>query len=255
MTLKTQNTPIIIAVAALSAILLPLIPILNILDFPFRLLITIVHELGHGLAAIFTGGSFRNFTVAADGSGLAYTAGGWRWVVIPAGYLSEAIFSAVLFRLGGNLKASRWALGIIGLSIMVLSLIFGRPGGFSIQAIAGSVLGMVFGVIFGALFLKLALQAGSTLITFFIHFIAIKAGLATFSDLFVVIGFSLQTGNVPHTDAHAMAELTHIPAIIWAILWAVIALIFIAWAVVGRWRKSEIGFDKNQGVRYTIGSR
>ena len=236
MTLKTPSTPIIIAIAALSAILLPLIPILNILDFPFRLLVTIVHELGHGIAALITGGDFRNFLISADGSGLAYTAGGWRWVVIPAGYLSEAIFSAVLFRLGDNLKASRWAMGIIGISMMILSLIFGRPGGFNIQAIAGSVLGIVFGVIFGALFLKLALQAGSTLITFFLHFIAIKAGLAAFSDLFVVIGFSLQTGNVPHTDAQAMAELTHIPALIWGVLWVIIALAFIAWALISRGR-------------------
>ena len=251
---KTSNTIAIIA-AAIVAILLPLVPIINILDFPFRLLVTIVHELGHGLAAIFTGGSFRNFTVAANGSGLAYTTGGWRWVVIPAGYLSEAIFSAVLFRLGGNLKASRWALGIIGGAMIVLSLWFGRPGGFSIQAIAGSVLGMIFGVIFGALFLKLALQAGSTLITFFLHFIAIKAGLATFSDLFVVIGLSLQRGNVPHTDAHAMAELTHIPPIIWALLWAIIALMFIAWAVLGRLRKSEIGFEKSRFTGYNIGSK
>ena len=64
---KTPNTLAIIAVAALVAILLPLIPLVNILDFPFRLLVTIVHELGHGLAAIFTGGSY-------DGHGMATSA-------------------------------------------------------------------------------------------------------------------------------------------------------------------------------------
>ena len=50
-------------------------------------MITLVHELGHGLAAILTGGSFLYFEVFPNGGGLAHTSGGLRFVVIPAGYL------------------------------------------------------------------------------------------------------------------------------------------------------------------------
>jgi len=237
--LSTRNTFFIILAALITAILLPVIPIVNLLDYPFRLLITIVHELGHGVAALITGGGFRNFTIAPDGSGLAYTAGGWRMVIIPAGYLGVAIFSAVLFRLGGNQKTSRWALGIIGGAMLVLSLIFGRPGAASIQAVAGSVLGMVFGVIFGALFLRLAFKASAELITFFIHFIAVKAALEAFNDIFVVIGLASNPGI--RTDAQSMAELTHIPAIIWGGVWVVFAAVVIGAAV---WRRTRDGIAR-----------
>ncbi len=238
---NTRNTFFIILAAAVTAIVLPLIPIVNLLDYPFRLLLTIVHELGHGVAALITGGGFRNFVISPDGSGVAYTAGGWRLVIIPAGYLGVAIFSAVLFRLGGNLQASRRALGIIGVAMIALSLIFGRPGAFNIQAIVSSVLGMVFGVIFGALFLKIALQANANIITFFIHFIAVKAGLTAFSDIFIVIGLAGQPGV--RTDAQSLAELTHIPAIIWGGVWVIFAAAVIGAAV---WQRGKNGFTKVQ---------
>jgi len=216
----------------------------NILGYPFRLLLTIVHELGHGTAALLTGGGFHNFVIAPNGSGVAYTMGGWRLVIIPAGYLGVAIFSAVLFRLGNNLEASRWALGIIGAAMMVFALWFGRPGAFSIQAIVGSVLGMVFGVLFGALFVKIALQASPPLITFFLHFIAIKAGLTAFSDIFTVIGLAARPSI--HTDAQSMAELTRIPAAIWGVVWVVMAAGFISGAIWAAWGKksSEIGANE-----------
>ena len=50
---------------------------------------TLVHELSHGLAALLTGGRFVQFTITPDASGLATSAGGWRWLIIPAGYLGQ----------------------------------------------------------------------------------------------------------------------------------------------------------------------
>lgn len=232
--LSTQQILGLIGLAGLSAFLLGIVPIINLLDYPFRLLITIVHELGHGLAAILTGGQFSHFVIAPDGSGLAYTGGGWRLVIIPAGYLGVAIFAAILFRLGRSRRWSRVALGVIGGAMMVLSLWFGLPGAFSISAIANSVLGIVMGVVFGAIFLKIALRANPATVIFFLHFIAIKAGFAAFGDLFAVIGMSTQI-NAPQTDAHSMAQLTHIPAIVWGLLWVVIAAALIGGAIWRTW--------------------
>ncbi len=237
--LSTQQMLSLIGLAALAAAAISWMPIINWLDYPFRLLLTIVHELGHGLAAILTGGSFRNFIIAPDGSGLAYTAGGWRLVVIPAGYLGAAIFAAGLIMLGRSHRWSRIALGGIGAAIILLSLWFGLPGEASIQAVVSSALGMVTGVIFGIIFLKIALQAGDGLVIFFLHLVAIKAGFTAFSDLVAVIGLSTRLGPVPHTDAHSMAELTHIPAVFWGLVWAATALALIGGAIWVTWLKSD----------------
>lgn len=233
--LSTRQILTLVGLAGLAAFILATVPIINLLDYPFRLLITIIHELGHGVAALLTGGRFSHFTIAPDGSGLAYTGGGWRLAVIPAGYLGVALFAAALFRLGRNPRLSRLALGIIGAAMLVLSLWFGRPGAVSISAVVGSVLGMVMGVIFGAIFLKVALQTGSAAIIFFLHLVAIKAGFAAFDDIFTVIGLATQGGAVPHTDAHAMAEITHLPAVLWGLCWVVIAAMLIGGAIKATW--------------------
>src|SRR5262245_55316089 len=47
----------------------------NIL-YPFRLFVTYVHEAGHGLTAVLTGGRWEYFRVFDNGAGVAYTAGG-----------------------------------------------------------------------------------------------------------------------------------------------------------------------------------
>ncbi|MFQ5575795.1 MAG: M50 family metallopeptidase [Anaerolineae bacterium] len=231
----TRQMLALIGLAGLAAALITWLPLLNIFNYPFRLLLTIVHELGHGLAGLLTGGSFRNFVIAPDGSGLAYTAGGWRFVIIPAGYLGVALFAAALIVAGRRHRWGRAALGLTGAAMIVLTLCYARPGGLSIPAIINSALTMMMGVIFGALFVRIALKSTPAAVVFFLHLIAIKAGFTAFADIWAVIGLSTQAGPVPRTDAHSMAELTHIPAVVWGGAWVVMALIFIGGAVWVAW--------------------
>lgn len=91
---------------------------------PFRWFVTMIHELGHGTAAVLTGGSFLNFQVTDRGAGLAYTSGGWRWVIIQAGYLGTAIFGAGLLYLTHRTgQPGRVAIGV-GVFIGILTLAY-----------------------------------------------------------------------------------------------------------------------------------
>src|SRR5258708_16200523 len=66
--------------------------------FPFRLLVTFVHETGHGLAALISGGRFLGFVVYENGSGLATTAGGQPVLLLPICYLvAPPLASALLY--------------------------------------------------------------------------------------------------------------------------------------------------------------
>ncbi len=187
--LTRRETAGLIGLAALTAALVAWLPWLGPLAYPFRLLLTLVHELSHGLAALATGGEFRSFVVFPDGSGLATTAGGWRPAVIPAGYLGGAIFGAALILLGPSHRASRWSLGAVGLAIALLSLRYGVPSVFSASA-WGGLLAVASGVGLGAVFLVLALRARDRWIVFTIHLLAIEAGLEALSDLWTLIGLS-----------------------------------------------------------------
>lgn len=232
--LSTQKILTLIGWAGLASLLLALIPWLALLNYPFRLLITIIHELGHGLAAILTGGDFVRFVIFPNGAGLAYTAGGWRFVVIPAGYLGAALFGAVLIMVGRNHRGSRTAMAIIGLIMLVLSLRYGIPSIFTAQ-IMGGLLTTISGVILGGLFLWVAFKASPSWVIFWLHLLAIRAGLTSFSDIVGVIGISTNLFGAPRSDAQSMAELTFIPAFVWAVLWAITALALIGGAIWLTW--------------------
>ena len=235
---STQQTLILIGLAGLVTLIIVLIPWLSGLDYPFRLLITLVHELSHGLAALLTGGTFIRFVVFPNGAGLAYTAGGWRWVIVPAGYVGVAIFGAVLILVGRSHRWSRLALGVIGAAMALLSLRYGVPSIISSDFLSG-ILTTVSGVIFGGFFLWVALKAAPGWIIFLLYLVGIQAGLTAFSDLITVMGLSLRFFNAPANDAQSMAELTFIPAIIWAVFWALLAVFLIGGAIWLAWFKSS----------------
>jgi hypothetical protein len=235
---STQETLTLIGLASLVSVLIAVVPWLNWLNYPFRLLLTIVHELGHGLAALLTGGSFARFVIFPNGAGLAYTAGGWRLVIIPAGYLGLTLFGAGLILLGRSHRSSRIAMGVMGSLMFLLSIRYGLPGIFSAHILTG-LLTTAVGVIFGALFLWVALKAAPGWIIFLLHLVAIQAGLTAFSDLATVVGLSTRFFDAPANDARSMAELTFIPAVVWAVLWVIVAVGLIGGAIWVTWLGSN----------------
>jgi len=111
-------------VAFIIALLLWQMQGLFFLAYPFRLFVTLIHELGHGLAAVLTGGDFLHFEVTRRGAGLAYTSGGWRFFVIQAGYLGTALFGAALLYLTHRVqRPGRVAMGV-GVLIGILTLAY-----------------------------------------------------------------------------------------------------------------------------------
>jgi Peptidase M50B-like len=213
---------------------LALVPGLNLLGYPFGLLITIVHELSHGLTALLTGGTFVRFVVFPNGEGVAYTAGGWRLLVIPAGYLGSALFGAALICLGRSARWSRAALSIVGGAVLLLSLRYGIPSIFSPQWLSGLIT-VVAGTALGVAFLLVARRATPGWTLFLTNLLAIQAGLTAFSDLFALIDISSRFFRQPTSDAQSMAQLTSIPAVVWAVLWAIIATALIGAAVWRTW--------------------
>jgi MFS family permease len=232
--LSTYQTLKLIGLAALVSLAVALIPWLGLLNIPFRLLLTMVHELGHGIAALLTGGRFIRFEMFPNGAGLAYTTGGWRFVVIPAGYLGLALFGALLIMLGRSYRWSRAAMAVIGVIMIFFSLRYGLPSVFTARFLNG-ILTTISGLVFGSLFLWVAFKAAPGWVIFWLHLIAIQAGLTAFSDLAAVLNVSIRFFNAPANDARSMAELTFVPAPIWAALWALIALVLIGGAIWLTW--------------------
>ena len=96
--------------------------------YPLRLFVTFVHEAGHGLTAILTGGRFERFIVFPNGAGLAYTAGGSPFFVLQMGYLGAALFGAILMYATNRAKDVRWVAIVVGLFFAICALLFTGNG-------------------------------------------------------------------------------------------------------------------------------
>jgi hypothetical protein len=135
---RRQHDLVLALAAFMVALILWQVEGLYWLMLPFRLFVTMIHELGHGLAAELTGGEFLRFEVTRRGAGLAYTRGGMPFVVVQAGYLGTALFGAGLLTLTHRMQQpGRVAVGL-GVFLGILSLAYAglRPTDLSALQIA-----------------------------------------------------------------------------------------------------------------------
>lgn len=218
-----------LAIVALAcAVLLPHVPYGSVLEYPLRLIVTSAHEMGHALAAIVTGGQVREIAIYPDGSGVTWSAGGNRLITASAGYVGSTLFGCVLLILA---QRARWHAIVVGglmLYFGVFTFLFARNP----LAIA---LGL--GVLIGLWALSRSRLSGAALY-FLLDFIALSSCLYSLNDFLDLIkfstGYALATGK---TDAEALAELTRLPAVAWALGWGAVSVLAAglsartAWAV------------------------
>jgi hypothetical protein len=138
-----RRNALITALAAFAiAFILWNMPQVSFLLYPLRLFVTFIHESGHGLAAILTGGSLDSFEVFANGTGLARTSGGNLAIILPAGYLGAALFGSVLLYLTNRVQHTRTITRVLGILLMVMTVLYTGilSTGFIVGIIGGGLL-------------------------------------------------------------------------------------------------------------------
>ena len=98
-------------VATAVSLLLWFIPFAWLLYYPFELFVTFIHEGGHALAAVVTGGSVDHMWIASDTQGLTVSRGQGgmlsQMFVSSAGYLGAMAYGALLLVLIRKAVAAR----------------------------------------------------------------------------------------------------------------------------------------------------
>ncbi len=200
----------------------------SLIGYPVRLFITFVHEAGHSLAALLSGGQVLGFTVSPDGSGYAVTSGGNPALVIPAGYLGAALFGSLLFYLTNRIP--KWTRGLaflLGLAIVALTLSYAKPDQ------AGNATALVIGIGFGVAMIALGWQAPRLVNVFLLNTLAILTGLNAVFDLWILVRNPAAGNEIAVNDAAAFSrEVTPLlpPALV-AFMWAAIAVAMLATAI------------------------
>jgi hypothetical protein len=215
-------------VAATISILLWFIPYAEILAYPFRIFVTFIHEGGHAIAALLTGNTVSSLSVATNTSGETYTTQGGlisQLLISSAGYIGSMAFGALLLILIRKSVAARIVLLGSAILIFGLTMIYGlfKPlfsgvswSGIPFTLLAGSLISV--GLILVARF------ASAKVASFFVSFLAVQCVLNALFDLKTVFFLSSPFALPVHTDAVNMANATGIPALFWAVIWIVLAL-------------------------------
>lgn len=209
----------VLSIISLITLCFYLVPFLYPLSYPFLLISTLVHEMGHGVGAILVGGHFVSFKMWTDGSGVASIAGDFgrfsRAFVAASGLVGPAIVSAIFFACAKSFKRSRIMLGICAIVLA-----------FSLLLVVRNFFGVFFVSILCGLCFYFSLGKGSRYAQFALCFLALELCLSVFSraDYLFTDKAITQNGIMP-SDVSQIAENLFLPYWFWGTLCALFSLL------------------------------
>ena len=197
--------------AALVTVALWQLPFGNFVLYPFTILATWFHEMGHGLTAIFLGGRFEKLMVFSNGSGLAYHSGHLalgtlgRALVSAGGLMGPPIAGAGLLLASRHRKSARLALFALGLLLLLSTLIWVR-----------SFYGWLMLPLLGFVILYLSLESNGRLQMLSAQFLGVQACISSYQHLDYLFSHSATIGGrMMLSDTGRIALLLVLPHWFW----------------------------------------
>lgn len=226
-----QRLGLLLGIAVVSVILWQT-SIGSYLLYPFTILATWFHEMGHGIAAMLTGAQFEHLLIFPDGSGVAVSlvpadASGLTDALISAsGPLGPAIAGSLLIVASRTDGATRAALTIAGAALLVSTLIWVR-----------SLTGWLILPALGVAILALALRGTAAQQRFGIQLLGVQACISVWQQFGYLFSSGGSVGGALHrSDTGAIADVLLLPYWFWgaAISAAIMALLWGSFAVAFR---------------------
>lgn len=195
-----------------AAFLLPRIPVVG--KF-FNIINTLVHELGHALMSLLLNGKVAHIQIFQDTSGVTTTKSDSKFksiLVSLAGYPFASAVAFVCFFLL-SVGYTKWIL--VGLSaIFLLMLIFWIRNGYGVAWV------LVFTLINVALIYFWRNDTANEIVAWFYSMMILVESVWS---TWVLVVLSVKTPDKAG-DATNLHKFTHLPAVIWAVLFALFAL-------------------------------
>lgn len=190
-----------------------------LLLYPFTLFSTWVHECGHAVMVVLTGGSVTAITIDPDTSGLTRSlmpAGrAARGLVASSGYLGASIVGCLLMAATRVERRARGILWTIG-AFMLLTLVMWMRNLF------GALVVLAWAVTL----LALARKGSGRAPRFLLSVLAIQVALNAVFNIRAL--FFVHDGP---SDAETMARLFLAPAWFWAGTWMLLSVAMLAWTL------------------------
>ncbi len=225
---------------AIAWLLEHVVPFGRLVLYPFTLVATWVHEAGHGVTAIATGGRFERLLIFWDASGLAETRTPSlvaNALVCLGGMLAPPVVGALLLAIARGPRRARVALaGMAGAMVVTVALWVRSPAGFVVVPACAALLAWAAWKWQPARRLVLA------------QFIAITLALDTVGRM---VGYALATratvgGTERTSDVAAVADALGGHHLLWGALVITVALALLAAGLWAAWRPSRSAPSPNR---------
>ena len=221
---KQQITALV--VLAVVSILLWHSPYGGLIMYPFSILATWFHEMGHGIAGMVFGYDFVRLVIFPDGSGYAQHLMERdppriaQAVIAAAGLLGPTVAGCLLILAARTRKATRLALVLLGLALVLSTLIWVR-----------STTGWVVLPALGAACLALAFYGREQHRRFAVQFLGVQGCISIYRDFgYLFSQGGTMEGRLQKSDTQHIAEALVLPYWFWGglITASIIAMVFLA---------------------------
>ena len=204
----------------------------SLILYPFTILATWFHEMGHGLVAMLIGRGFERLQIFADGSGVATSlrpADGYGVtdaLIAAGGPLGPAIAGALLIIASRSPVATRNALAVLGVALILSTLIW-------VRSLTGWLVLPALGVAIAAL----AWRGSLPWQRFGIQLLGVQACISVWRQVDYLFSPGGQVGGqVQRSDTGAIADVLLLPYWVWGatISVAILALLWLSFRLAFR---------------------
>jgi Peptidase M50B-like len=157
---------------------------------PLRLVCTFIHELSHAVACWLTGGEVAAIQVFHNEGGVTRYRGGWRCVIVPAGYVGCGFWAMVFVILSGGRRTATVAAAVF--TAALLAALCYSPNQTMVLLNLGYAVLMIF-------FIVIEWFVYSPILQFVILFLGVFVGINAIAD----IHSDTILRNVEGSDSHA----------------------------------------------------
>jgi len=201
--------------------------------YPFTILATWFHEMGHGIAAMLTGSSFERLLIFPDGSGIAQSmvsANASRLthaLIAASGPLGPAIAGSLLIIASRTDKATRVALAVTGLALIISTVIWvATPIGWLVLPALGLVI------------LGLAWRGTADQRQFGIQLLGVQACISVWEQFSYLFSAGGSIGGELHrSDTSAIADALLFPYWVWGAAISVVIVLLLWWSFALAFRR------------------
>ncbi len=199
--------------AGVIVIFLPALPFGNYLIYPFVILTTWFHEMGHGLTALMMGQQFERLMIYSTGSGVAesliasdasvFT----RAAIAAGGPLAPTFTGALLIMASAHRKLWRPVLWGMAAAILISVIVYVRsPVGYAVLPMVGAFLAII------------AWKAKDGLARFALQFLGVLAAMSMLADFnYLFTEVAIIGGQQIPSDTGQIEAALILPHWFWAI--------------------------------------